>query len=94
MGCACLLRAIQTPLRIEPACGQVSENLSERFSDINAKQACDILQQHVAWSHIANDPSDERPDPAVVALALLLAGDARRLARETCSDDIHAAAPC
>ena len=53
----------------------------------------DVLQEHESRSHVTDDPSDGRPEPPVIVNTFSLTGSRERLARETGSDDIHAAAP-
>lgn len=89
MGRSATGRAEHAPLRIEPACGQVSEYVSKA----GMKDAWHVLQEHVAGSYVANDSDDIGPNPAVVSLSLTLSGKAERLAGETCSEAIHDATP-
>ena len=58
-----------------------------------SKEAWYVLQHAVARSYFAYDPDGVRPSVALVVLGLSLAGDAKRLAWEARSDDIHAATP-
>jgi len=53
----------------------------------------DVLQEHVARSHVTDDPSDGRPEPPVIVSTLSLSGSGERLTRETGSDELHSASP-
>jgi hypothetical protein len=50
-------RTEHAPLRIEPQRGQVSDHRSES----GRKEPWDVLQEHVARSHLANHASDVGP---------------------------------
>jgi len=53
----------------------------------------DVFEEAKRRFNLANDSRDVGPDPAVIVLSGLLAGDAPRLAGETGNDAIHAATP-
>ena len=80
-------RAEHVPLRIEPALGQVSEKLSSSCS----KQTWDVLHEHDARSHLANQPGDLGPEPPLVLGASLLPCVGEGLAGESGSDKVHSA---
>ncbi len=71
-------RVEAAPLRIEPERGQVAENGSQAPS----KQPCDVLQQDVAGSKLANAAGDLWPEPPRVGLGLAGAGVGDGLAGE------------
>jgi hypothetical protein len=77
------------PFDTPPALGQVSEYASER----SRKVSCDVLQEHVAGSHLANDAPDLGPEPSLVELAQSAASARLRLARVPSDDEIHAIPP-
>ena len=81
------------PLRVIPARGQVSENASKHGSSVRAKHTWNVLQQHDAGSHLANDPPEVEPKIALVGPSGALAGEAVRLARDAAKDEIHESAP-
>jgi hypothetical protein len=89
MSCSDLGRRKHAPLRIEPELGQVPEN---SFQASN-KEAWDVLQKDPPGLNVANDADNLRPDVAVVALAELLPGDAKRLTGESRSNEIHDSTP-
>lgn len=82
-------RGEQTPFRIEPEVGKVTENMGKSCSN----NSWDVLQEHVAGFHVADDPCDVGPEPTLVVSAQPLACCAERLAGETGSDEIHSATP-
>lgn len=79
----------QTPFRIEPELGKVTEDVREPVLDDSG----DVLQEHPSRSHFADDAGDFRPEPTVVVNSTSFACSAERLAGEPGSDDIHAATP-
>jgi hypothetical protein len=89
MRCADRSRAEQIPLRIEPEYGQVPENEVEP----SKSEGRDVLQEHEAWSNVAKDLVDERPDPPLICGPEPKPGARRGLTREARSDDIHEATP-
>jgi hypothetical protein len=48
------------------------------------KEAWDVFQEDASWSYLANQSEDERPEPSVVSGSFSVAGDAPRLAGESC----------
>lgn len=82
-------RAEQTPLRMEPEGGKVSEHGSES----QPKVACDILKAYDGRLALLDDSPDVRPEVARVLLPLPLAGDGERLARVARRDEIHDSTP-
>lgn len=82
-------RGEQTPFRIEPEGGKVSEDVGQSRSN-NSRH---VLQHDEARSHLTENPGDRRPEPTVVVKSTALAGRGEGLAGEAGSDEIHAAAP-
>jgi hypothetical protein len=83
-------RAPHSPLRIEPERGQVSEN----SLDPPSKDSCDVLQEDVSGSNLANDPGDMGPEPGARSLdpdPESCVADVG--AREARNDEIHRATP-
>lgn len=89
MRCSDVGSAEQIPDRIEPALGQRPENGGQSVGN-NGRN---VLQEHEARSHIANDSLDGGPEPAVVGEPPSLPGEAERLARESRNDEIHDSTP-
>jgi hypothetical protein len=83
-------RGEQTPFRIEPEFGKITEDMGKSCPN----NSWDVLQEHVLGFHVADDPCDFGPEPTVVVSAQLATGAAERLAGETGSDESHAATPC
>jgi hypothetical protein len=83
-------RCEQTPFRIEPELGKVTEDMGKSCSN----NSWDVLQEEVLGCHVAHDLCDFRPKPAFVVSAQLLPSKAERLAGEAGSDEIHSATPC
>lgn len=88
---ASLCRGTKAPLRIEPEVGQGPENVSDPSS--LSSDPWDVLQEHELGSHVANDPCDIGPEPAVVVGAETLAGRAVGLAGEPRRDEMNDATP-
>ena len=84
-----LVRGQHAPLRIEPQAGQVPENSPEPLSD----EPRDVLQEHERRFHLANDPNDFWPEPALVCDTTAPAGEGPGLTREARSEAIHDATP-
>lgn len=82
-------RGEQTPLRIEPELGKITEDMGKSC----ANNSWDVLQEHVSGFHVADDPCDVGPEPTVVVSAQPLPRCGERLAGEACSDDVHSATP-
>lgn len=61
-------RGEQTPLRIEPERGKITEDIGKSSTN----NSWDVLQEHVSGSHVADDPGDVGPDPTVVVNTQLL----------------------
>jgi hypothetical protein len=80
---------VQTPFRIEPELGKITEDKRET----SPNKLGDVFQEHETWSHITNDSFDGRPNPAVVLNSQLFACLTERLAWEPCSDAIHFSTP-
>ena len=78
------------PVRIEPRCGQITEDSPEILVP---KKARDVFQECETGSYFANDPDGVGPHVAGVVGAALLSGDAEGLAREARRDDIHDSTP-
>jgi hypothetical protein len=93
MGCPDLGRAEHVPFTTEPETGQRPENLSEGISSIGSKEPSHVLQEDVPRSHLANDPGDVWPEPALIPGSSSGSGGTDRLAWETGRDEIHSAAP-
>lgn len=83
-------RSDNTPLRIEPAVGQVAENKGQSASGNKGRH---ILQPDEPGIRFANAVPDVRPDPPLVRGAFALAGCGPRLAGEPSAHDIHVATP-
>lgn len=83
-------RGVQTPFRIEPEFGKVTENMGKSCTN----NSWDVLQEHVAGFHVADDPCDVGPEPTVVVSSQPLPSRREGLAGETGSDEIHSATPC
>ncbi len=89
VGCANLGRGEQTPFRIEPEVGKVTEDESQAVSDDSSH----VLQEDVLGSHFTDDAGDVRPEPSFIAHPPLPASCAERLAGESGSDEIHRSTP-
>lgn len=77
------------PDTIVPERGQVPENLAEELSSVQSKEPCDILNEHVSGSKLANDAPHLSPQNGFgVSEALFLACAADSLAGEAAGDDI------
>lgn len=68
---------------------QVSEHVVECHSD----EASNVFANDPSGSDLLNNSKHLMPEVAVVILALLLTGDAPRLARESAADEIDASEP-
>ncbi len=79
--------------RRPPARGQVVEDFGERGPAVDAKETRDVLDEQPSGAASDGDAPDLGPEPSGVVDAAALAGDAGALAGETCSDEIHRAAP-
>jgi hypothetical protein len=83
-------RADDSPLRIEPHLGQVSENSSKPPSN----ECCRVLHEHESRSYFANDPCHFHPESAALAVDSGAAtGDADVLARESATHHFNSASP-
>jgi hypothetical protein len=82
-------RAVQSPLRIEPARGKVGEHHVESPPNMT----WDVLQANEGGVALVDDPSDLGPQVPLVGDPEALPGDAERLARVRASHDIHEATP-
>ena len=82
-------RGETAPFRIEPEVGKVGEDVWEAVPN----KSGDVLQEHVARSHVSNDPGNVWPDPSLIIDTSLLPGGGEWLAREAGSDEIHASTP-
>ena len=89
VGCANLGRRVQTPFRIEPELGKITEDVREPVPN----KSGDVLQEHESRSHVTDDPSDGRPEPTLVVNTTLLTGSGERLAGEAGSDEVHSSSP-
>ena len=74
------------PFRVIPALGQLSENGSE-FSGVS-QEPCNVLHEDVARSHLANEPSEFRPEPSVICVTESFPGDADGGTRESSAEEI------
>jgi hypothetical protein len=83
-------RTAQTPFRIEPEVGQVSENKGQSPSRNKGRH---VFQPDEPRVHFANAVDDVGPDPADVVGAFAAAGGTPRLTGESGSDAIHASTP-
>lgn len=81
------------PFRIEPARGQVPENLAKCSPGVDAKEPWHVLQQHVAGSQCANDPRKLGPEPSDILGAFPLPSDGRRLTGEPGAQELDALEP-
>jgi hypothetical protein len=73
------------PSSIVPARGQLPENSPEPAS----KESCDVFQQHVAWSNLANDADDLEKESAALSVESGPAScDAEILTGETTAEDV------
>jgi hypothetical protein len=63
------------------------------FGETEAEMMGDILEEDEGRFDLANDPRDMRPEVARILGAEAFARDGERLARISCTDDIHRAAP-
>ncbi len=88
VGSADRRRAEHLPFRIVPERGQTTEDGAEPS---RGKQAWDVFQEDVAGSHVANDPLDLRPEPALVIDTAASAGDGMGLAGKAGREEIDAA---
>jgi len=79
------------PETIIPDFGQLPDHGSS-VSGVS-KDAWNVLQQDVSWSHVPNDSKGVRPEIAFVRLATALSGNGVGLAGEASSEDIHASTP-
>lgn len=82
-------RGETAPFRIEPELGKVGEDVREAVPN----KSGDVLQEHVARSHVSNDPGNVWPDPSLIIDTSTFARCGEWLAREAGSDEIHSAAP-
>lgn len=82
-------RTEQTPFRIEPVTGKVTEDDGQRSLD----EAPYILQEHEARDHLTDDSVDVRPEPTVIFQSSSKTGITERLAWKAGSDDIHLSTP-
>jgi len=84
------LRWDAVPLRIEPALGQLSENGTEPPPSVSRKESWNVLQEHEARSHHANDPHEVEEQAGLGGVdAGLLAGDRDVLAGEASANKVN-----
>ena len=77
--CANIGRREQTPFRIEPEAGKVTEDLFEpAVSGLNDTR--DVLQEHESRSHVSDDPLGHRPQVASIVKTALPPCRGERLA--------------
>jgi hypothetical protein len=91
VGSAGIVRPQDTPFRIEPQAGQVSENSSKP----PRSEHWGVFHEDETGSNLANDPSEFKPQPGFrpfKALARRI-GAGNVLAGETAADDVNVAAP-
>jgi hypothetical protein len=79
------------PLRIEPERGQVREYGIESSN----KESCDVLHEDEAWSHLANDLRELKPEAAAVSFddSFASAGNTDVLTGKSAHDAIHRSTP-
>lgn len=90
VGGAHVVRAEHIPLRIVPRLGQVPENTSKPSSS----EHWGVFHEHVARSHLANNPDHFAPEPASASVdSNPFPGGADVLAGEPTTDNLDAAGP-
>ena len=73
-----------SPFRIVPEVGQVSENVSESDSQV----ICDVFQDDVTRSHLANDSRELGPEVSRIIGSLAVSRSAKRLAWIPAADHV------
>ena len=77
------------PFRVVPERGQVCENLSEDGSSADREEVCNVLQEDVSRSNVANDSTHLSPKRSFgMSETLTLSGARGALAREAAGDDV------
>jgi hypothetical protein len=92
VGSANVFRCKSQPLRVPPIFGQLTDD-SAKVGLRPRSDAWDVLQEEQAGSHLAKDPTGDRPEVSLVRAAALLAGAGVGLAGDPRHDEIHRAAP-
>ena len=81
------LRAEQIPFRIEPEFGKGPGDSSSSGSS----ETWDVLHDDEFWFHCPHEVEQRFPEPSLVVEPTLLPSNAKRLAWDARSDDIHSA---
>jgi hypothetical protein len=90
--CANLSRREHSPFRIEPERGKVAEDVLQP-PVLGENNVGDVLHEDESGSHVTDEAFGHRPQVPFITSAELPSRLRERLARETGSDEIHAATP-